>query len=79
MIAVAPMAELVEVESYALALARQLMAWAFAAAVFPDALCLARLGTLRADYGAHTGFPSAGRLIPCHPRFTLDDDGWSGS
>jgi hypothetical protein len=56
------MVELVEVESYALALARQLMAPASAAFVFPDALCLARLATLRAGYGAHTGLPSADQL-----------------
>jgi hypothetical protein len=53
------MIELVEVEGYALALAGQLVARASAALVFPDALRLARLATLRAGYGAHTGLPSA--------------------
>jgi hypothetical protein len=59
MIAVAAVVELVEVEGDALTLATQLVARASAAFVFPDVLCLARLATLRADYDAHTGLPSA--------------------
>jgi len=59
MIAVAAMIELVEVEGYALALARQLVARASADPVLPDVLRPARPATLCADYGAHTGLPSA--------------------
>jgi len=42
------MTELVEVESYPLALARLLVARACAAPVFPDPLCPAGLAALRA-------------------------------
>jgi len=59
MIAVTAVVELVEVEGYALALARQLMARASAALAFPDVRCLAGLATMRAGYGAHAGLPSA--------------------
>ena len=54
MIAVAAVVELVEVEGYALALARQLVACTIAVPVIPIAL---QLDALSAARGAHTGPP----------------------
>lgn len=56
MIAIAAMIELVDVEGYALPLARRLMTGALAVPVIAAALCPV---ALRAAFGAHTGLPSA--------------------
>jgi hypothetical protein len=56
MIAVAAVVELVDVEGYALALARQLVACTIAFPVIPVALWL---DALHAACGTHPGLPSA--------------------
>ena len=74
MIAVAAVVELVDVEGYALALARQLVACTIAVPVIPIAL---QLDALSAARGAHTGLPSA-EWFTFSPMLARGDGGWSG-